>query len=88
MENNPNPDIEPDTPIDLSKFIDLLKKKSVNDLTPEGMKKIFSELELDSSIKNYLYSSVKNLFDMGFQLANNLNLDVILDKFEEEQKED
>jgi hypothetical protein len=87
MENNPTPDIDPESPEDLSKFLDLLKQKSFENLTPEGMKKVFNELDLDENLSDLFVDSVKNMFDMGFQLANSLNLDVILDKFEEKQKE-
>ncbi|MEJ2251488.1 MAG: hypothetical protein P8Y97_17765 [Candidatus Lokiarchaeota archaeon] len=81
MEENPNSENKPE--IDLSKLLTLLKEKSRRELTPKGMKQIFGELDVDETVSNVFCNSVKNLFDMGFQLANSLNLDMILDKFEE-----
>lgn len=86
MQENPNGENRPE--IDLSKLLTLLKEKSRRELTPNGMKKVFAELDMDETVSNVFFNSVKNLFDMGFQLANSLNLDMILDKFEEEKKEE
>ncbi len=82
MENNQGGSEKTD--IDLPRIIQDLKDNKLPDLSKKEIKQLFDKL--DSSTINELLDdfndSVKNLFDLGFKLANVLDLNKILDYFE------
>ena len=56
-------------------------------LSKTGMKKMFSELEVDDFISDLFYNSVKVIFDTFFNLAKNLNFDYLASSIEQAQKD-
>ena len=58
-------------------------------LDKEEIKKLASDLSDNSEetevISNLFYASAKSLFDLGFELVKNLNLEYILEKFSKEK---
>jgi len=83
MENNQSSSKKSN--IDLPSIIQDLKDNKLPDLNKNQIKQLFDKLD-EASIDEYFddfNDSVKNLFDLGFKLANVLDLDKILDYFEE-----
>ncbi|MBD3196369.1 MAG: hypothetical protein GF317_15025 [Candidatus Lokiarchaeota archaeon] len=75
--------------LDIGKLLDSFKNNELAEKSLEDIKNFFSELRLNDDLAEAFNNSIKSLFDMGFKAAENLNLNVFLDKFEEEsQKED
>ena len=52
---------------------------------PENIKDLFEEIKPETKegevITDLFYNSVKSFFEMGFELAKNLNLEPLFDKF-------
>ena len=63
---------------DLNKLIEDKKEESV---IPSEMETMLSDLKGDSKLNDVVndlfYKSVKNMFDLGFELAEKLNLELI-----------
>lgn len=72
--------------IDLSKLIEHFKNENPLNFTKEDVKELLSQLEVDTGVSDMVHDSVKNLFDLGFEAFNNINLEVILDMFEKGSK--
>ena len=70
-----------------------IEEKAKENLDPEEMKKMFSEINggSDSKVDNVLgdlfYKSVQLIFDTGFELAKKLNLD-LFESFKFDEKKD
>ena len=73
---------------DLNKLIEDKKEESVN---PSEMETMLSDLKGDNKLNDVVndlfYKSVKNMFDLGFELAEKLNLE-LLSSFELDEKKD
>ncbi len=89
MENDQNSNLEKiiDTP-DLKDVIE--QKKKENSIQAE-VNKIVSDLKGDSEEENIVsdlfYKSVKSFFDLGFELADKLNLELLSSfKLDEKKK--
>ncbi|MFX1258769.1 MAG: hypothetical protein ACFFAN_12990 [Promethearchaeota archaeon] len=82
MENNPNMNID-NSQVD---FPDLKKdiEKKKNEME-EMLKDLGENSKENNLINDLFYKSVKMIFDMGFELANNLNLE-LLDTFKKEKE--
>jgi hypothetical protein len=77
--------------IDIAKLIEQFRNENPLDFTKEDVKDLLSQLDVDTGLSDMAQDSVKNLFDLGFEAFNNLNLEVILDMFEkgsEKQKKE
>jgi len=75
---------------DLNKLIEDKKEESVN---PSEMETMLSDLKGDNKLNDVVndlfYKSVKNMFDLGFELAEKLNLELISSfKWDEEKDKD
>ena len=75
---------------DLNKLIEDKKEESV---IPSEMEAMLSDLNGDNKINDVVndlfYKSVKNMFDLGFELAEKLNLELISSfKLDEEKDKD
>ena len=85
-------DKEPDykfekTNLDVSKLIEQFKSENPPNFTKEDVKDLLTKLDVDTGISDMAHDSVKNLFDLGFEAFNNINLEVILDMFEKKKSE-
>ncbi len=73
---------------DLNKLIEDKKEESV---IPSEMETMLSDLKGDSKLNDVVndlfYKSVKNMFDLGFELAEKLNLE-LLSSFKLDEKKD
>ncbi|MBA7625559.1 hypothetical protein ES703_32990 [subsurface metagenome] len=76
MENQNNPDIEKPK-IDLPEYTKKLEEKAKEALNPTKMKEMISDLDVDNVVGDLFYESVKLFFDIGFELADKLNFDLI-----------
>ncbi|MBD3211403.1 MAG: hypothetical protein GF311_02255 [Candidatus Lokiarchaeota archaeon] len=77
--------------IDIAKLIEQFRNENPLDFTKDDVKDLLSQLDVDTGLSDMAQDSVKNLFDLGFEAFNNLNLEVILDMFEkgsEKQKKE
>lgn len=79
MQNGQEPKINKSMDLpDLNKLIEDKKEESV---IPSEMKTMLSDLKGDNKLNDVLndlfYKSVKNMFDLGFELAEKLNLELI-----------
>jgi hypothetical protein len=79
MENNENSNIPPKTK---GAKNNLNLEEIVGNLNPEKVEKMFSELKVDDAISDAFYKSVESFFQMGFDLAKNLNIELIADFLE------
>ena len=65
----------------------MIENKETNEkiYEPDGIKELFEEIKPETKegevITDLFYTSVKNFFEMGFELAKNLNLELLYDKF-------
>jgi len=61
------------------------KEKSEKMYEPDSIKELFEEIKPETKegelITDLFYKSVENFFNMGFELAKNLNLELLYDKF-------
>lgn len=76
MENQNNPDVEKPK-MDLPEYTKQLEEKAKEALNPTKMKEMISDLDVDNVVGDLFYESVKLFFDIGFELADKLNLDLI-----------
>ena len=79
MQNGQDPKINKSLDLpDLNKLIEEKKNESVN---PSEMETMLSDLKgdnkLDDVVNDLFYKSVKNMFDLGFELAEKLNLELL-----------
>ena len=79
MQNGEDPKINKSLDLpDLNKLIEQKKEESG---IPSEMETMLSDLKgdnkLDDAMKDLFYKSVKNMFDLGFELAEKLNLELI-----------
>lgn len=85
MENQNNPGVEKPK-IDLPEYTKQLEEKAKEALNPTKMKEMISDLNVDNVVGDLFYESVKLFFDIGFELADKLNLDLI-QEFVKKEKE-
>ncbi len=78
MQNQNNPGVEKPK-IDLPEYTKQLEEKAKEALNPSKMKEMISDLKVDNVVGDLFYESVKLFFDIGFELAEKLNLDIIQD---------
>ena len=92
MENKNNSNSN-GTQVDLIEMNKKIEEKTREQLNPSEMKKMFSELngksdnKVDNVLGDLFYQSVKLIFDMGFDLAKKLNLD-LFESFDFDQKKE
>ncbi len=89
MQNGQDPKINKSLDLpDLNKLIEEKKEESV---IPSEMDTMLSDLKgdnkLDDVVNDLFYKSVKNMFDLGFELAEKLNLE-LLSSFKLEEEKD
>lgn len=87
MENQNNPGIEKPK-IDLPEYTKKLEEKAKEALNPSKMKEMISNLDVDNVVGDLFYESVKLFFDIGFELADKLNLDLIEDLIKKEKEKE
>ena len=78
MENQNNPDLDK-AKIELPEYTKQLEEKALEAINPSKMKEMVSDLKVDKVVGDLFYESVKLFFDIGFDLADKLNLDIIQD---------
>ena len=78
MENQNNPDLDK-AKIELPEYTKQLEEKALEAINPSKMKELVSDLKVDNVVGDLFYESVKLFFDIGFDLADKLNLDIIQD---------
>ena len=78
MENQNNPGVEKPK-MDLPEYTKQLEEKAKETLNPTKMKEMISDLNVDNVVGDLFYESVKLFFDIGFELAEKLNFDIIQD---------
>ena len=78
MENQNNPDLDK-AKIELPEYTKQLEEKALETINPSKMKEMVSDLKVDNVVGDLFYESVKLFFDIGFDLADKLNLDIIQD---------
>jgi hypothetical protein len=87
MENQNNSGIEKPK-IDLPEYTKKLEEKAKEALNPSKMKEMISDLDVDNVVGDLFYESVKLFFDIGFELADKLNLDLIEDLIKKEKEKE
>ena len=87
MENQNNPNIDKPK-IDLSEYTKKLEEKAKEALNPSKMKELISDLDVDNVVGDLFYESVKLFFDIGFDLADKLNLDIIQDFIKKDKEKE
>ena len=87
MENQDNPDLEK-TKIDLPEYTKKLEEKALEAVNPSKMKEMVSDLKVNEVVGDLFYESVKLFFDIGFDLADKLNLDLIQDFLKKNKETD
>ena len=89
MQKGQEPKIDKSMDIpDLNKLIEDKKEESV---IPSEMETMLSDLKGDNKLNDVVndlfYKSVKNMFDLGFELAEKLNLE-LLSSFKLDEEKD
>lgn len=87
MENQDNTDLEK-TKIDLPEYTKQLEEKALEAINPSKMKEMVSDLKVNEVVGDLFYESVKLFFDIGFDLADKLNLDLIQDFLKRDKEKD
>jgi len=92
MENNQNPDLD-DTQVHLNQINEELKQKKeelIEEFKSPDTEESVSESgkEFGDVIGDLFYNSVKSFFEVGFKLAQSLNLDMFTTSKEEENKKE
>lgn len=87
MENQNNPNMEKPK-IGLPEYTKRLEEKAKEALNPTKMKEMISDLDVDNVVGDLFYESVKLFFDIGFDLAEKLNLDIIQDFINKEKEKE
>jgi len=68
-----------------------IHKEEIEKLIPEDAKEIFTDLAEDKKegevLGDIFYNSIKSFFEVGLELASNLNLELLFDKFKSVPKE-
>ena len=91
MQNEQEPNINKS--MDLPDLNKLIKEKKEESLIPSEMETMLSDLKGDNKLNDVVtdlfYKSVKSIFDLGFELAEKLNLELISSfKLDEEKDKD
>ncbi len=84
MENQNNPDLDK-AKMELPEYTKQLEEKALEAINPSKMKEMVSDLKVDKVVGDLFYESVKLFFDIGFDLADKLNLDIIQDFLKKEK---
>ena len=87
MENQNNPDVEK-SKMDLPEYTKQLEEKAKEALNPAKMKEMVSDLNVDNVVGDLFYESVKLFFDVGFELADKLNIELIRDFVKKDKEKD
>ncbi len=89
MQNGQDPKINKS--LDLPDLKKLIEEKKDESVIPSEMDTMLSDLKgdnkLDDVVNDLFYKSVKNMFDLGFELAEKLNLE-LLSSFKLEEEKD
>ena len=68
-----------------------IQKDEIEQMVPEDAKEIFTDLTEDKeegeALGDIFYNSIKTFFEVGLELASNLNLELLLDKFKSVEKD-
>jgi hypothetical protein len=84
MENKNDPSLETH-PIDLSNIKKEITEKTIETIEHTDLKKIGNNS--DDVLKDLFYKSIQQFFDLGFELADKLHLDLLdLVRKEKEKK--
>ena len=88
MQKGQEPKI--DKSMDLPDINKLIEDKKEESMIPSEMEAMLSDLKGDSKLNDVVndlfYKSVKNMFDLGFELAEKLNLELLSSfKWDEEK---
>ncbi len=79
MQNGQDPKI--DKSMELQDLNKLIEEKKEESMIPSEMEAMLSDLNGDNKINDVVndlfYKSVKNMFDLGFELAEKLNLELL-----------
>ncbi len=62
------------------------KNEKLKGLNKAEVKEIFSKIDKNSSTSDLFFNFLDSIFDLGFKILKNVNLDIILDKIEELMK--
>ena len=77
--------------MDLPDLNKLIKEKKEESLIPSEMETMLTDLKgenkLNDIVNDLFYKSVKNMFDLGFELAEKLNLE-LLSSFKLDEEKD
>ena len=69
-----------------------IHKEEIEQIVPADAKEIFTDLienkEEGKVLGEIFYNSIKTFFEVGLELASNLNLELLLDKFKSVEKEE
>jgi len=89
MQKGQEPKI--DKSMDLPDINKLIEDKKEESMIPSEMEAMLSDLKGDSKLNDVVndlfYKSVKNMFDLGFELAEKLNLE-LLSSFKLDEEKD
>ena len=89
MQKGQEPKI--DKSMDLPDLNKLIEDKKEESMIPSEMEAMLSDLKgdnkLDDVVNDLFYKSVKNMFDLGFELAEKLNLE-LLSSFKLDEEKD
>jgi len=89
MQKGQEPKI--DKSMDLPDLNKLIEDKKEESMIPSEMEAMLSDLNGDNKINDVVndlfYKSVKNMFDLGFELAEKLNLE-LLSSFKLDEEKD
>jgi len=89
MQKGQEPKI--DKSMDLPDLNKLIEDKKEESMIPSEMEAMLSDLKGDSKLNDVVndlfYKSVKNMFDLGFELAEKLNLE-LLSSFKLDEEKD
>ena len=87
LENDNRPDINKNQ-VDLTGIKEKLEQKAMDAINPSKMKEMISDLKVDNVVGDIFYESVKLFFDIGFDLADKLNLELIGDLVKNKEKKE
>jgi hypothetical protein len=69
-----------------------IHKDEIDQIIPPDAREVFSNLgnnkEEGEAIGEIFYNSIKSFFEVGLELASNLNLELLIDKFKSFQNEE
>ncbi|MFX0069926.1 MAG: hypothetical protein ACFFAO_02445 [Candidatus Hermodarchaeota archaeon] len=87
MENDNNSNID-NNQVDLTEIKEKLEQKAKEAINSSKMKEMISDLKVDNVVGDIFYESVKLFFDIGFDLADKLNLELIGDLVKNKEKKE